>query len=217
MVSGKRALKKVIWQNSAALLAVLILVLSQPGSSVHGNRASFVTSDVLSSFPGIDPDRFAPGDILLRRGSSLASAMIAKAFPDARQMSHCGILVRDDGEWKVIHSISGKIDDRDGVRMDPVADFLARAKPGMAFHIRPAFPVDRSRVEQSGLRYLNLGSPFDHDYDLRDSGKLYCSELIRAAYLDAGSEDVFHYIRLGGKDLVDIGSFFDPRLWEFGP
>jgi uncharacterized protein YycO len=72
-------------------------------------------------------------------------------------------------------------------------------------------------VEQSGLRYLNLASPFDHDYDLSDRGKLYCSELIRAAYLDAGSEDVFHYIRLGGKDLVDIGSFFDAGSWSFRP
>lgn len=215
-MSGKQVLKKAIWPNSLALLALLCLSIIHSGSSVQANRA-FLYSEPISSlaaFSRLDSLTFQDGDLILRQGRSFVSAMIARAFPDSEQMSHCGILLQEQGQWQVLHSISGQIDDRDGIRMDKLEDFLLQAKPDMAIHISPKFKVNRPGIVQAARFYLAARTPFDHDYDLSDRTELYCSELVRAAYLDAGAPDVFSYLHLAGKDLVDFASFFDQQHWQ---
>ena len=218
MEYGKRALKKVKWLNSLAITAVFCLLMFQSGSSVQPNRASSVSTEEWStgSFPELNPELFQSGDVILRRGRSLVSALISRSFPQGQQMSQCGILISEYGSWKVIHSISGRIDKRDGIRIDTLADFLSQARPGMALHISPGFEVDRELLVDRAKHYLAQQSPFDHDYDLNDSEKLYCTELVRAVYLDAGAQDVFRLIHLAGKDLVDIAGFFDEQYWGLG-
>lgn len=214
-MSGRQALKRQIWPNSLRLLAILALFCIQSGSSVPANRATPFSEPqmILASFPQLDPLTFQEGDVILRQGRSFVSSMIARSFPHGEGMSHCGILVMENGSWNVIHSISGRIDDRDGIRMQSLESFLAEAKPKAAIHIRPCFPINRKSLIHSARTYLARACPFDHDYDLHDTDRLYCSELIRAVYLEAGAPDVFRYIRLAGKDLVDLASFFDNQYW----
>lgn len=208
----------MISPNSLALLAILCLLSLAPSSSVLPDRAFLHDArfELYARFPRLDPEAFMDGDVILRRGRSFASSMIARAFPAGEQMSHCGILLQDGGSWKVIHSISGRISDSDGLRIDSVEDFLQQAVPGMAVHVSPSFEINRARIVQASRYYLAQKLSFDHDYELEDRQRLYCSELVRAVYLDAGAADVFSYLHLAGRDLVDFASFFDEQHWSPG-
>ena len=75
----------------------------------------------------LDTLLFESGDIILRHGLSFVSDFIAKSFPGAHGMSHCGILVQDEGVWKVIHSISGQISGVDGIRIERAKSFMEKA------------------------------------------------------------------------------------------
>lgn len=155
------------------------------------------------------------GDILLRRGSSFISTMISRATPSARGMSHCGIVIWEKEEWQVIHSISGSISDQDGIRMESIQSFVSKAHNDMIWHIKPAFEVDRKKLGKSARYYLSQRTPFDHDFDLSNDNRLYCTEFVRCVYLDSGAEDVFTYRNVAGKNLVDLSSFFEEDYWEY--
>nr|MDK2851107.1 hypothetical protein [Candidatus Cloacimonadota bacterium] len=157
------------------------------------------------------------GDLMLRRGCSFVSTLISQAFPRAEGMSHCGIVVKIDGSWKIIHSISGSISDQDGIRIDPISSFASKAQNGKIYHIKPIFEIDRNLITEKAKQYLKQNVAFDHDFDLDDPSKMYCSELVRAVYLEAGSRDVFIYKNVAGKSLVDLGSFFNDSYWNPQP
>ncbi len=215
MVTGKWTLPRTIWTNRLLLLGLSLLSISLLTSSATKGRAfSLEVGSIEKYFAFMDSTRFEEGDILLRQGNSFISSMIVKAFPTAQGMSHCGILVRDRGSWRIIHSISGSISDTDGIRIDNLTSFMSKAHPGHVRHVKPTFQIDRKLLRHGAWHYLKQNAPFDHDFDLETRNRLYCSELIRAVYLDAGAEDVFVYKTIGGKKLVDLGSFFESQYWH---
>ncbi|MCK9557898.1 MAG: YiiX/YebB-like N1pC/P60 family cysteine hydrolase [Candidatus Cloacimonetes bacterium] len=157
---------------------------------------------------------FEEGDILLRRGNSFISSMIVQAFPKGGGMSHCGILLNVDGKWQVLHSISGQISDEEGIRMEPLMSFIDHAKDHDVRHIKPLFKVNRDMMRQQSLTLLAKKIGFDHEFNLNDTDKMYCSELVRAVYLAAAESDPFIYKEIGGKALIDLASFFWPQMWH---
>lgn len=52
------------------------------------------------------------GDIILRKGSGMISDFIAASMKDLLPYSHCGILVKENNEWKVIHSLARELPER---------------------------------------------------------------------------------------------------------
>jgi len=104
--------------------------------------------------------------------------------------SHCGIVAKVDDQWIVYEAYRG-------VSATPLNTFLTRGRGG-------GFAVYRLRDECSehipstlACCRLHLGKPYDIRYRLDDE-KIYCSELIYKAYLDAT-----HGQQLG--DLVKFG------------
>ena len=218
MGSGKWTLPRKTWTNRFLLLGLGLVSISILTSSAFRGRAfSFEPETQKEHIALLDSTRFAEGDILLRQGNSFISTLIVQAFPSAEGMSHCGVLVRDQGMWKIIHSISGSISDSDGIRIEELPSFISKAHLGNVRHIKPAFQIEPMLLASKARYYLKQESAFDHDFDLSERKRLYCSELIRAVYLDAGAEDVFIYKTLAGKKLVDLSSFFDALYWREYP
>ncbi len=216
MEIGKSVWKKAISINSLILLFILTCFM-QDQSSVPRDGALAVSEQILDSFAHLDPARFEEGDLILRRGSSTVSGFIARGLPGSCEMSHCGILTAHGDSWQVVHSISGKISDLDGIRIDSLQDFLRQAQPGKAIHIKPRFSIDRHAISENAHKYLRRRIPFDHDFDLEDSNRMYCSELIRQVYLDSGADDVFSYYQVGLRRLVSFAAFFDGQYWQSSP
>lgn len=194
-----------------ALLGILITLLI--ASSSGSDRARFYARPLLPDHP-VDSLAFMDGDVLLRRGNSVVSGLIVQAFPGGKGMSHCGILLLHEGRWQVIHSISGAISDAEGIRLEAWEEYSGRARRGELRHVRPRFSMDMAVVRSKSLHYLAQNTPFDHEFDLSQDDKLYCSELIRSVYLAAGAEDAFIYRVVGTRRLIDMASFFLPDFWH---
>lgn len=161
---------------------------------------------------GIDFESLKEGDIVMRRGRSWLSHTIASFSTNG--VSHCGLLVREGEDWIVIHSISGRISEIDGVRSDKLEEFMREAVPGSLWHARPKISLDEEAVAREGRKMLQRSAPFDMEFDMDKPDKIYCSELIRNAYLDSGSPDLFTYTNRAGKKFISLKTFFDPRWFD---
>lgn len=198
------------------IIIISIAILRGALSNNNDNDNDNVSSGLIQEdLPPLDSLLFESGDIILRQGTSFVSSFIARSFPGSHEMSHCGILVEDNGIWKVIHSISGHISEHDGIRIETAKTFMQKAFKNKVILVKPKFNIDRKLITQQAWNYLILKAAFDHEFNLSDSSKLYCSELVRAVYLDAGSEDIFIYKKLAGKKLIDLTSFFDENYWSY--
>lgn len=110
------------------------------------------------------------GDVVFRRGGGVASRAVLLA--DAGGMySHVGVVV-DGG--RVVHSVP-----EGGVKIEALEAFFAprAAHRGAVMRLDSVVTVKVAHF---------VGAEFDHDYDLADSMRLYCTELVWRAFHNAG-------------------------------
>jgi len=185
------------------------------GSAAHQRvRIPIVLSLADEFWVQCDTLSIAEGDIILRRGNAFASTIIARFFGKSEGMSHCGIILQQGGQWQVIHTISGMISDDDGIRITPLKEFIAEAEAGRIAVKRYRLGYDPDLLRLHVLRFLERKIPFDHSFDLGDKSRFYCTELIRDAFVAAGSADFFHYGRFAGRPVLEFSTFFDPDLYN---
>lgn len=158
-------------------------------------------------------DTFLDGDVILRKGKSIFSSIIASAFEDCEGMSHCGFIVSDAGEYYVIHTISGRISGFDGMRKTALQDFIAESAGGRILVLRLNKDIPIDNLKQLILQKYHLNVPFDNDFDHQDSSKLYCYEFIRDVYRSLIKEDFFAYKEIFGHSYLDFSTFFQPDLF----
>lgn len=132
---------------------------------------------------------FREGDLVFRRGTGIVSRAVLYADQNG-MYSHIGILTNDSCGWQVIHAVPGEPDfpgDPDRVKKEPVEVFFShgRTKTGAVMRIDGKRESIERAVEQAE-RYYRSGTPFDHQYDLRDTSKMYCTELVFRVFSDAG-------------------------------
>lgn len=131
----------------------------------------------------------ADGDLVFRRGTGLLSQVVTSASKDG-VYSHIGILKKIDNEWFVIHAVPDEPDfegDPDRVKMDSLSRFFAadRAVRGMIARVTDDSLV-ASKAAAIARKMAREKVLFDHDYDLTDTSRMYCSELVEFAYQKTG-------------------------------
>ena len=141
------------------------------------------------------PDRSAlkaalrEGDIIFRRGMGIVGRAVTAADRGGNY-SHVGIVVEGDDGFYVVHAVPHEHDfegDYDRVKRERVDDFLGRYTDANVALYRPCVSdAQRSVAVATALRLAKRGVAFDHDYNLEDTTKLYCTELVEYAYLTAG-------------------------------
>ncbi|MDD2331685.1 MAG: YiiX/YebB-like N1pC/P60 family cysteine hydrolase [Candidatus Cloacimonetes bacterium] len=191
-------------------IVLFIIIGSSAGSS--SEAATFLVSEGIAHFPPISIS-LQTGDVILRRGESLVSELIARSFDKSEGMSHCGFIIMMSDGYYVVHTISKVLSGIDGIRITPLKDFIQGAKGRKYCIIRYHKPIDGNALKTKNIKYLKQRVPFDDDFDLDDARKMYCTELIRQVYLDLGEPDFFHYRKVLGKPVIDFSTFFDTRLF----
>ena len=68
-------------------------------------------------------------------------------------------------------------------------------------------------MKERCLALLKQKIPFDNDFDLNDSSKLYCSELLRYVYQEQGEPDFFEMRKIVGVSVIDFSTFFNTELF----
>lgn len=142
-----------------------------------------------------DTTAMRTGDLLFRNGLGNESLLVTSTSNG--DYSHVGIAVSTPDGWQVIHAVPAEAPAHqpDYLKCEPIDSFFDphRALAGAVARVdcddataRAATRVAMSKVEAK--------VEFDHRYDIDDTTRLYCTELVRLAYMTQGidlSEDRF--------------------------
>lgn len=189
-------------QNKFFLGFVLFLILTSMVACRQVNS---------NDFAGWDQINLEEGDIVFRRGSSLASRIVL-ASDTKGNYSHIGVVVRDSGHFKVVHAVPGESEPKqpDRVKMEAIHDFFAanRAVAGEVMRLQMDDSL-RLVVADRAKDCFSKKILFDHDYDLSEQSCLYCTELIWYVF-DAIDIDITRESRSYVNFLSFKGDFIFP-------
>lgn len=153
------------------------------------------------------------GDIVFRKGNSLASQLVLKVDEESFY-SHIGIVVSDNGAWKVVHAVPDEPDykgDQDRVKMDDLNVFFSseRASAGAIMRFE-SDSIESKKIEERVKRIFQRNTLFDHYYNLDDTTKMYCTELIYFVFKEVSDIDITE----GRRTIVSVpalkGSYILP-------
>ena len=176
----------------------LLFVLAHCSSPTQTSGSCMYSTDSLRS-----------GDIILRRSYGLVSDIIVLELNDTLDISHCGIIIKEpDSSYKVIHSLSKKVSDTDGIQICELGEFMADSKIETVRVFR--FLDDtKEKIAAQALRYLKQKMPFDETFDATDSTAFYCSELPVQSIRNAYKVDVSY-----GAKKLKFSVFLQPDFFR---
>ena len=132
---------------------------------------------------------FQVGDIVFRRGESVASRMVLMNDPDG-EYSHVGMIIQGDSSLMVVHALPGTVPTQDGedlIRLETLHEFFApeNAIYGKVMRL-PLDTLQQAELTQRARTKVVMRTEFDHDYDNLDTTRLYCTELLQLLYQHIG-------------------------------
>ena len=125
-------------------------------------------------------DVLQEGDIVFRCGTSMASNAVLTA-DKVGEYSHIGIIVKYNDSLMIIHAVPGEPDfegDEDRVKIDTPEKFFSRKLSIGGAVMRIDNETLVQNAAKSAINIFERETLFDHDYDLTDTTKMYCTELI---------------------------------------
>ncbi|WP_234265190.1 YiiX/YebB-like N1pC/P60 family cysteine hydrolase [Hydrogenophaga sp. NFH-34] len=131
------------------------------------------------------------GDLIFREGTEVVSAAVLAV--DRGTFSHVGMLVRDAGQWKVVHATPSEVAGRpDSVVLDDLRFYLdpARSRRHAVFQVQ-ATELQRESAVSFALK--QVGRPFSM---MASEDGTYCTTLIWQAWRDAGKNLEVTFTRL---------------------
>lgn len=143
------------------------------------------TSKDVAKDVDIPLDSLCVGDIAFRRGEGFASDMVVYHDIDG-QYSHVGIVVESDSGFVVVHAVPGTHPHQQGkdiVRAEYVNEFYASWQSNRGAIMRMSLDsTQRATLNHWALEKARNRVAFDHEYNLSDTTKLYCTELLQMLY-----------------------------------
>lgn len=144
--------------------------------------------DPLKNIPRIFPAGLHTGDVVFRMGRGMFSSFFSRMGSQTVPYSHVGIYIERDGLGYVIHTEANEVTGEGYARMEPIEVFLGpqRAVSGTVFRPKGLSKEQQNTVTQSALADVERQIPFDSDFDLSTTDRLYCTELVWRVFLSAG-------------------------------
>lgn len=159
------------------------------------------------------------GDIILRHGYGFVSDMIVTTMNDSIGLSHCAILTKNEKDkWMIIHSVSSTLTEIDGVQSQLLAPFINDSKKNSVVVVRYKHAVndsDLARIGSKAKYYLEKQFPFDDSFNMEDSSKLFCSELLWMVFRDNYNVDILESkYRQEKYDYLKFDCFLDTSNFD---
>ncbi len=195
--------------SRARSLKILLLLLTTVIAGFWWQaRSETETSSLAPLFDGLE---LRSGDVVFRRGRSLVSHSVMTLDRESR-FSHVGLLRVSNDRVQVIHALPEGEDGSGGsIQIESLKKFLAtrRASAAALYRLRSPSQTIADAAAETAYGYLLAAVPFDDAFDAVDNSSLYCTELVWAAYREAG-------VDLVGSNFVELrtalrsGSFIYP-------
>ena len=136
---------------------------------------------------GLPFDEMAEGDLAFRCGRGIFSRIVTTAEEEG-VYSHIGLVVRDNGKWKVAHAVPGEHEfkgDFDRVKLEEIETFFAPDRAFRGCLVRTGVKIP-DRLPEKAVRAARDSVEFDSDYDCDDPSKVYCTEFVWRLFMDEG-------------------------------
>lgn len=147
------------------------------------------------------------GDIVLRQGFGLVSESISKTLNEEYKISHCAIVRKPNPDSIcVIHSVSSSLSDVDGVQTCGLTKFVRESQKGTIIVVRFQSAGEKKNkvISDRADYYLQKQVKFDNSFDIRDSTKFFCTELIWKIILDEFNMDI---LNIDQPDQISANKF----------
>jgi hypothetical protein len=142
-------------------------------------------------------------DVVARRGNGVWSALFADASPNDKRFSHVGLLIATAEGWQVLHAEADDATGEGAVGFTGWANFRRESTLIAVYRPQLADPATAARVKRAALSMRGL--PFDLDFDLDSTDRVYCTELIARAFFEgAGLLVAPGRLRVGGRAVLTI-------------
>lgn len=200
------------WLKIAGIIATLFLLF-----------AGFVAYKVLWDpentkqvfYPISDEEKglLRHGDMLLRQGYGSFSEFIVDAQDEAFPVSHCAMLINNQGKWQVVHALSSSVAELDGVQIQSLQRFLNETVPNTLVVSRfKSSPDSIAMLANRVLWYAREKKPFDHQFDNADTSAFYCTELFRHCFECQFKRTIFSLEK--PSDYIPLSTFQDTTQFE---
>ena len=158
-------------------------------------------------------DTVRAGDIVVRCGTGLVSAIIRAKVGDSISASHCGVVVGARGAFRVVHSLSASVSDFDGLQSCSLREFVEESELSSLRVVR--FKQGNGEaIAARALGYLARKVPFNEAIDLSDTTRLFCSQLpLRIIETQYGVDLVPVEVRKGQK-IPKFSLFLDSVYFQ---
>lgn len=193
-------------------IAALLMCASCKGSEEEPSK-KYV--HIPPTMPDSVYNKLQDGDIIMRKGNGPLSFHIMNATKE--DYSHCGIIVREDNNWRVIHAMGGSVStkDKDGMQMMDLKDFVAHSADSMMFICRATFQDSIGmKIRDKAYEYLATEAPFDHSFNLFEQDRIYCSELIFCILRDITGTNQFKIRKQHKSYLLLFETFFNEEKYQ---
>lgn len=124
------------------------------------------------------------GDIVLRCGSGMTSRAVQMA-DGGGCYSHVGIVVDTAGTLMIVHAVPHEHEDpkdEETVKMDTPEIFFSSMRTSNGRIMSYSDSTMARAAAQVAMGIYRKAIIFDHDYDINDTTRMYCSELVEYAY-----------------------------------
>ncbi|MEZ4722008.1 MAG: YiiX/YebB-like N1pC/P60 family cysteine hydrolase [Flavobacteriales bacterium] len=151
------------------------------------------------------------GDVILKCGYGSISELITKFLGEEIKISHCAIVVKDDeGNFIMAQSISGQLEDTDGVQTATLKRFLQDVRPNSFFLLRHiSHETDAASIASKTHQLVGQKIPFDHSFDNTDTTSLYCSEFVNLIFRQQYGKDCFDVVKKGDLTVYSFNSLLN--------
>ncbi|UKN02164.1 hypothetical protein K6119_01360 [Paracrocinitomix mangrovi] len=192
---------------------LLASLYSCSDAPVADNTKKYV--HVPPSLPADVYDNLQSGDCILRKGNGPLSYHLMNTTKE--EYSHCGVVVQDGKDWKVIHTLGASANEGsvDGVQICSIDEFVQYAADSMLYICRPVFMDSAgTKVSERAWHYLDESVPFDHHFSMYSTDEFYCSELLYYIFKDVTEERVFDIKKKHKSYMLMFSTFFHKEKFE---
>jgi hypothetical protein len=173
------------------------------------------TPEVVNSLPNSIITILKGGEIILRKGDGILSSQLIQILDEEIPLSHCGMIIKSDTSFYVIHAISDEYKGRDGVQPCNLQHFVACAIDSSIIIVRPNFPDSiLVNMQKQAKKFVQLNKTFDYAFNLDDTTQYYCTELLKHIFVNTVEEDIYPTRKLpNGFDNLYFIDFFNEKYF----
>lgn len=171
-------MSKLIKYTQCAIVIIISMTMFQCSYKANNESSPQIPIEILQA-----------GDIAFRRGESIASEIVLHNDINGKY-SHVGLVVETDSGLMIVHSVPGEISTNeisDIIQIEHIDKYFARNVSVRGEIMRMNLDsAKRKTLNFLALKKVQEKVPFDHNYDISDTTKLYCTELLQLLFKNIG-------------------------------